>query len=87
MPRIKVTFADGTVEIFHEEQSFSTIVEIEVNEKRSCSIGEIYSLWFHQHDKLTPSFIELLVNSKFFYDIEKPGVVYSSNSVVKFENI
>lgn len=83
MPKIKVTFADGSTTIFHEEQGFQAIVK----KDNATSLGNFYSLWLHVKEGLIPSFTELLVNSIFFYDVEKPSVVYSSSSVVKIEEL
>lgn len=81
MPNIKVTFADGTVKIFHEEQAFRTIIKTD----NGTSLGEIFSLWYHATDGLIPSFTELLTKCDFFFDVENPNIVYSSNSVIRFE--
>ena len=81
MPNIKVTFADGTVKIFHEEQAFRTIIKTD----KGTSLDEIFSLWYHATDGLIPSFTELLTNCDFFFDVENPNIVYSSNSVIRFE--
>lgn len=91
MPKIRVYFADGSIETFHEEQTFSTITtsfnEDETPKQYSAHQSRNLSLWFHHHDGLSKSFIELLTNSDFFFDVENPDVYYSSKSVVKFENI
>ena len=34
---------------------------------------------------LVPSFLELLSNSTFFFDVESPDVYYNSSSVVRVE--
>ncbi|HFI0091455.1 TPA: hypothetical protein ACGO21_000534 [Streptococcus suis] len=83
MPQIKVTFADGSTAIFHEEQGFQTIVKRE----NATSLGEFYSLWFHVREGLVPSFTELIANSLFFYDAERPSIIYSSSAVVKIEQL
>ncbi|AIS73964.1 hypothetical protein FMV56_000610 [Enterococcus faecalis] len=87
MPEIKVTFADGSTEVFHEDQTFTSIVKLKDkdNDVFYPSLSANYSLWRHHHNHLTPSFVELLANSEYFYDIEKPDIIYSSNSIVKFE--
>ncbi|EGS1179560.1 TPA: hypothetical protein I0F89_RS00665 [Enterococcus faecalis] len=87
MPEIKVTFADGSIEIFHEDQTFTSIVKRKEGNSFSVSLSNTYTLWRHTHDYLTPSFVELLANSEFFFDVENPDVVYASNSIVKFENL
>ncbi|MBT0890541.1 hypothetical protein KJR28_00650 [Streptococcus lutetiensis] len=83
MPKIKVTFADSSTVIFHEEQGFQTIVKRD----NETSLGEFFSLWNHIREGLIPSFTTLLVNSLFFYDVENPSVVYSSSAVVKVEEL
>ena len=88
MHKIRVTFSDGSTSIFHEEQSFLTIgfFQDDKNPKKNYpSQSEIYGLWSHVHDGLVPSFLEILANSKFFSDIEKPDIYYNSQSVVKIE--
>lgn len=83
MPKIKVTFADSSTVIFHEEQGFQTIVKRD----NETSLDEFFSLWNHIREGLIPSFTTLLVNSLFFYDVENPSVVYSSSAVVKVEEL
>ncbi|MHC5373606.1 hypothetical protein ACYSNU_07365 [Enterococcus sp. LJL120] len=89
MPEIKVYFADGTVETFHEEQSFmsikSSLSSNEIPEKLYPSQSGVYSLWNHTHDGLVPSLLELLANSDYFFDIENPQNYYNSNSIVRIE--
>jgi len=90
MHKIKVTFSDGSNEIFHEEQTFMTIgffSDDKKQNKKFPSQSEIYGLWSHVHDGLVPSFLEILANSKFFFDVEKPDIYYSAQSVVKIVNI
>lgn len=90
MNKIKVTFSDGTIATFHEEQTFTAIgfFTSEENPKKYYpSHSEVWGLWNHVHDGLVPSFLELLANSKFFFDIENPKIVYSSQSIVKIEII
>jgi hypothetical protein len=55
--------------------------------KNYPSHSEVYGLWSHVHDGLAPSFLELIANSKFFFDVEKPEIIYSAQSVVKLEII
>lgn len=83
MPEIKITFSDGSTVVLHEEQTFHTWVK----SRDSVSLSETYSLWAHHNDGLVPSFLELLMNSEFFFDMEKPEILYNSNSVVKIEVI
>ncbi|MDT2643199.1 hypothetical protein P7D52_10415 [Enterococcus dongliensis] len=91
MPEIKVYFADGTVEIFHEDQTFTAITFYQSNGvtpiHMNPSLSDNYSLWSHHHNGLFPSFLELLANSKYFFDIEKPDIYYNSGSVVKIESL
>lgn len=90
MQKIKVTFSDGSISTFHEEQTFMTIrfSPDDENPKKSYpSQSEIFGLWSHFHDGLFPSFLEILANSKFFFDVEDPKVYYNSQSVVKIEVI
>lgn len=91
MPEIKVYFADGSTEIFHEEQTFTTVSFQQDNAVTpvhiSPSLSENYSLWSHHHNGLFPSFLELLANSEFFFDVEKPDVYFNSKSVVKIEEM
>ncbi|KKF59491.1 hypothetical protein [Streptococcus uberis] len=83
MPEIKITFSDGSNVIFHEEQSFQSVVKSD----ESMSLSKIYSLWSHVHDGLIPSFLELIANSQFFFDLENPQIYYASNAIVKIEAI
>ena len=83
MPEIKVTFADGTTKIFHEEQSFRTIVKTD----KGSALSEIFSLWDHSNDGLIPSFTEMLMHGNFFFDVEEPTIVYSASSVIRFEEV
>lgn len=90
MHKIKVTFSDGSTAIFHEEQTFMAIrfSSDDQNPRENYpSQSGTYGLWNHVHDGLVPSFLELLANSAFFFDLEHPKVHYSSQSVVKLENI
>lgn len=87
-PFLKVTFSDSSSKTFHEEQSFMAIVKTNNDDGiNSNSHSKIFSLWNHHHDGLAPSFIDLLVNSEYFYDIENPSTIYSTSSVVKLERI
>lgn len=83
MPKIKVTFADGSTLVFHEDQSLQTIVKTESGTSQS----QIFTLWSHVHHGLVPSFTEMLAHGLFFFDIEKPSVIYSSSAVVKLEEL
>lgn len=86
--KIKITFSDGTTTTFHEEQSFMAIgfFPDDKNPTRNFpSQSETFGLWHHVHDGLIPSFLEILANSKFFYDVENPNVYYNAQSVVKVE--
>lgn len=83
MPKIKVTFSDGTEVIFHEEQAFRTIIH---NNKQAV-LGEAFTLWSHSESGLIPSFLTMLTNGLYFFDIENPDVVYSVQSVVKITEI
>lgn len=67
MHRIKVTFSDGTEAVFHEEQTFQTWK----TSNNSVSLGELSGLWYHHHDGLIPSFLEIVANAPFFFDVEK----------------
>ncbi|AMW98422.1 hypothetical protein [Rummeliibacillus stabekisii] len=90
MNKIKVTFSDGSITTFHEEQAFVAVgffPDDKAPGKNFPSHFETYGLWNHMHDGLTPSFLELLANSKFFFDIEEPNVYYNSQSVIKIESI
>ncbi|HEN0123651.1 TPA: hypothetical protein ACGL2S_000901 [Streptococcus agalactiae] len=83
MPEIKITFSDGSIVIFHEEQSFQSVVK----SNDAMSLSKIYSLWNHVHDGLIPSFLQLIANSQFFFDLENPQIYYASNAVIKIEAI
>lgn len=90
MPKIKVTFSDGATVSFHEEQTFMAIGFFPDKEdplKHQPSHFETFGLWDHVHDGLVPSFLEILANSKFFYDVEEPNIYYNSQAVVKIESI
>ncbi|MFZ6148091.1 hypothetical protein ACO0KD_05670 [Enterococcus avium] len=91
MPEIKVFFADGSTEIFHEDQMFTTVSFRQDNAvtpaHNSPSLSENYSLWSHHHNGLFPSFLELLANSEFFFDVEKPDIYFNSKLVVKIEEM
>lgn len=82
MHKIKVTFSDGTEVIFHEEQAFQSWKA----SNNSISLGEICGLWYH-HDGLVPSFLEIVANALFFFDIENPSLIYASASIMKIEAI
>lgn len=81
MPEIKVTFSDGSTIKFHEEQSFKSVIKF----KEAMSLDKIYTLWNHLDEGLIPSFLELISNSQFFFDLENPEIYYASNSIVKIE--
>lgn len=90
MHEIKVTFSDGSTVNFHEEQTFMAIgffPDKDDPRKNYPSKFETFGLWYHIHDGLVPSFFEILANSKFFFDVEKPDTYYNSQSVVKVEAI
>ncbi|WP_367007407.1 hypothetical protein ABZ559_04930 [Streptococcus sp. ZY19097] len=83
MPKIKVTFADGSTTILHEDQTFQTIVKTDYG----TSLSQVFTLWSHHHDGLVPSLTEMLAHGLFFFDIEHPETIYSSASVVKLEKL
>ncbi|WP_438837942.1 hypothetical protein [Streptococcus pluranimalium] len=83
MPKIKATFADGSIVIFHEDQSFQTIVKTD----KGTSLSQIVTLWSHHHDGLVLSVTEMLAHGLFFFDIEQPDTIYSSSSVIKLERL
>lgn len=89
MKKITVYFSDGSKVDFHEDQSLQTVKYL-VDEKHDrqnkfASQSEIFTLWAHVHDGLMPSFLEVLANSKYFFDIEKPDIYYNSSAIVKIE--
>jgi hypothetical protein len=90
MHKIEVVFADGSTQFFHEDQIFMAVgyfPDKDDPEKQYPAQSRSYSLWNHVHDGLIPSFLELLANSKFFFELDKPSVVYSANAVVKIKNL
>lgn len=90
MPSIKVYFSDGSIEIFHEDQSLQTVVKRPDNEhplRESVSQSEVFTLWSHHHDGLIPSFLEVLANSMYFFDIEKPEVYFNPAAIVKIKSL
>lgn len=85
MPRIKVTFFDGSTIVVHEEQTFLAIKHID---KEGTPINPTtHQIFSSDPFGLVGSFIELLQSSLFFQDVENKDVFYSSNSVVKLEII
>ena len=88
MKEIKVYFSDGSVRVFHEEQTFMALNVFPNQDSLSENYmgqSKMYGLWSHIHDGLVPSFLELLSNSTFFFDVESPDVYYNSSSVVRVE--
>lgn len=88
MPEIKVFFSDGSSVFFHEDQTFQTIrsfVSNENPERYDVSLSESFTLWAHHHDGLIPSFMELLANSMYFFDVEDRSTYYNSLQIVKIE--
>ncbi|MQW23729.1 MULTISPECIES: hypothetical protein [unclassified Lactococcus] len=83
MDKIIVNFSDGTSKTFHEGQ----IVIPWKKSGKNVSTAEPYTLWVHPDYELIPSFMEMLVNCDFFYELETPKICYASNSVVKVEVI
>lgn len=83
MPEIKITFSNGYTVVFHEEQAFQT--RIKSNNK--LINGEVFTLWSNENSLMVPSFLKILENSDFFYDIEKPEILYNSTKVVNCEEI
>lgn len=93
MPEIKVYFADGSIEKFHLGQTFKAIRINEsdwdngvLKENQVIDFGS-YGVLENSNQDLKPSFLALLSNSVFFYDVEKPNIIYSSSSVVKIESV
>lgn len=44
-----------------------------------------FEVWGHTSNGLIPSLTEILANYLFFYKIDKPGIVYTSQTVVRIE--
>lgn len=89
MEKITVYFSDGSKVDFHENQSLQTVKylvdEKHVRQNKSASQSEIFTLWAHTHDGLIPSFLEVLANSEYFFDVKKPDIYYNSLAIVKIE--
>ncbi|HFI0101579.1 TPA: hypothetical protein ACGORV_001040 [Streptococcus suis] len=83
MPQIKVTFADGSTAIFHEEMTFQTFNE---NDEKHLPANKA-SLFSHPNCNLFFSFVDILCMGQFFYDTEHPETIYESKNVVKIELI
>lgn len=83
MPKLKVTFVDGSLLTVHEDQSFQTIVKTDYGTSQS----QVFTMWAHVHDGLVPSFTEMLAHGMFFFDIENPSTIYSSSSVIRLEHL
>lgn len=81
MPKIKVTFTDGSVVIFHEEMTFQTFNE---NDDKHLPVNRA-SLFRHPNCSLFFSFVDILRMGQFFYDTEHPETIYQSNNVTKIE--
>lgn len=45
-----------------------------------------FELWRHPSSGLVPSLTEILANYLFFYKIDKPEIVYTSQNVVRIES-
>ncbi|MHC5230081.1 hypothetical protein ACYSNW_17675 [Enterococcus sp. LJL99] len=91
MPKLKVHFSDGSSQIFHEEQQFKTYYFQEMKGWTAPSFesieGHSFNLLKGRYPNLVQSFLEMLSNSNFFFDIEEPETIYNSQSVVKIEII
>ncbi|MEI5994788.1 hypothetical protein [Candidatus Enterococcus mansonii] len=92
MPKIKVYFADGSVQTFHEEQTFKTLSSkdsdwqnIDGLKNQVITIRDNIGLRSQNNAGLRDSFFEILANSDYFFDVENPNTIYSKNAVVKFE--
>lgn len=86
MSEIKVTFSDSSVVTFHEGQILGRYVS-STKQDIGASIAQPCTLEEHPEDGLVPSFLEVLFNSEFFYDINEDRTYYSSKSVSKIEII
>lgn len=88
IPTIRVTFADGSTQDFHEEQSFQAVRYSPTKEepnKKYPGLSEVFGLWNHPHDGLFHSFLELLANADYFLDVENRSIYYNVSSIVKIE--
>jgi hypothetical protein len=81
MPEIKVTFTDDSVVVFHEEMTFQTFNK---NDDKHLPVNKA-SLFRHPNCSLLFSFVDILRMGEFFYNVEKPEIIYQSKNVKKIE--
>lgn len=91
MPKINVFFSDGSSQIYHEGQQFKTYYFQEMKGWTAPSFesieGHSFVLSKGRYPNLVQSFLEMLSNSNFFFDIETPETIYNSHSIIKIEII
>lgn len=83
-----IYFSDGKSIEVKDGQLFMSIKSIN-NEKEKlnyASQSNVFKLWSHTDNGLTPSILELLFNSEYFFEIDIPSVIYNSKSVTRIEN-
>ena len=89
MLKINVTFSDGSSQIFIENQCFKTYFFKEMKGWTPPSFetidGSMFTLSKKRSPNLVQNFLEILANSNFFFDVEKPDTIYNSQSIIKIE--
>ena len=80
-----IYFSDGNSLKINEGQLFMSIKSIasDTENLNFASQSKVFEIWNHIHDGLIPSILEVLFNSEYFFEVDKPSIVYNSKSVTK----
>ena len=83
----KINFANGTSVILQETDSIQPISLINVDGKSCASLGMPSELYWHVHDGLIPSLLDVLLSCDFFKIVGHSDAVYGTKTIVSIENI
>ncbi len=87
MSSAKIYFSDGSSVIVNEKNIISPVYPIDKDGQKYSTKDCPKELYSHIHGGLVTSLLDVLCFCPFFYIDENLSVVYSSNSIVRIENI
>ena len=87
MDKVSISFSDGTYVILNSSSLITPVVNIHRDKESFASILQPLQIDLHTSHGLIPPLLDILCNCNFFYIDSNYDVVYSSNNIVKIENL
>lgn len=87
MSKALLTFSNGETLELSEGQLITPVLKIVESDSIYASQDKSYEIWYHIHDGLIPSILEMLFSCEFFALLDDHSKVYNSKLVVTIKNI